>query len=619
MTLLNRLKRSVRGIAQRPDSAAQSDEREQQQPSRARGTLGLFGRRTSSQTPQRNRPNSVSGNTERGSDASAPQPSSSSSLPPSSSSVVTSPSQPPEQGADSGSHRVRTAEFAADAVRSETNTPSLGFSTPFLPTEPHSLPATNSSTGPAHIDAAPTPTRPTTLFGQFLEADDQFVRCVHLIRMCEFSPLLHHHLVHHLLLRKQRLIEILELVSLDMVRKHPSLSLDDRAYRAKFPSSVTNGNSCMLGTLVVIAELLVAGATISMGGVLLSALKPAAMALCLSFGDARTSLRAHATSARVAYPASIQSTFERFDKAWVEFELSYMRLVLPALPSARNMEQAEEMTALLQETIADGLASNLITIEQLEELDPGVLYAIPRLAVARALRHAPGDLFMDDVLSSLVVAPTIQDEHVAPPPPLPEKSRSGNWVKSLRATASRVVPSSWLPATPQQPPSSQSLTPASSWLENHCLARFVRDRPALHSLTKMLLVLSEDEMSALASRLLHVSEGSESSSSGAAFFDTTKDSEQREYLHSVFVAVCAIADRLHSGETASAFRGVLQKCIEPFLDGTMSPPVVAPVPATPSTPVVSPVSQDAATSFVELPSASPSWHLPRLPSAETCV
>lgn len=359
-----------------------------------------------------------------------------------------------------------------------------------------------------------------------------------------------------------------------MIVKHPHLSRADRTYRSKFPAEVQGDIQFLLGPLLAIAEIMTTGAIISIGGNVVCNLKTAATSFCDSFNDVRRTLKAQAVVDPSCYSPAVIDCLTKFDREWCDFEQSYVFSLLPP-PSSRVLEQNEEMNALLQSTVSKGLRSELFTFNMLEELDPGVLFAIPRLAVLNALRNAPAELFLQLSLSldtKTNTGATGDDTAGDNSDMLKRPSSSSGSGSNSASSVNDIYPAmcstefkAHLTSTVSTATLTQTIsTEGIAWVENHCLSKYIKDSSSICKIIRMLSVISDSEVVILERKFMDIS--STFSSSASSSSSNSSSQEHTQFLHTLYVDICAIADRLHSGETASAFRAATHTCITSFLN-----------------------------------------------------
>lgn len=176
-----------------------------------------------------------------------------------------------------------------------------------------------------------------------------------------------------------------------------------RDFRAKFPEDVLQDN--LAGQLWFGAECLAAGSSILHREPESAEMRPLARALTKTLEQVRglvreaclrsTALPADAPlCARLAHDDRTHELLVEklriLDRLFAEFELRYVSAMVP-VKSAREHELQQLLAVLFSETAAGALRSGLLAQEALDERDPALMLAIPRLALVRALRspHEP--------------------------------------------------------------------------------------------------------------------------------------------------------------------------------------------------------------------------------------
>eukprot|EP00123_Amoebidium_parasiticum_P013921 comp22223_c0_seq1/m.32756 comp22223_c0_seq1/g.32756 ORF comp22223_c0_seq1/g.32756 comp22223_c0_seq1/m.32756 type:complete len:665 (-) comp22223_c0_seq1:619-2613(-) len=164
---------------------------------------------------------------------------------------------------------------------------------------------------------------------------------------------------------------------------------ESREYRLKFPSEVQEELELNFWeTLLFAAELIADGRVLEGRERATEVLRPAAVELCEAFETCNHVLRAQARRDPRDYPQKLRDVLRYFDTAWTTFENLYVRAVAPC-KSTNEYEQRQELTVMFSEAVLKGLKSRAITKGQLEDYDPQVMFAIPRLAILSGLSFNP--------------------------------------------------------------------------------------------------------------------------------------------------------------------------------------------------------------------------------------
>ena len=90
-----------------------------------------------------------------------------------------------------------------------------------------------------------------------------------------------------------------------------------------------------------------------------------------------------------------------FDRLFADFELSYVSAMVH-VKSAQEYELQEVIGVLFSETLNRALRMNLVTQEMIDDCDPAIMFAVPRLAIVHGLLIYPnGPLCIDQSIDEM--------------------------------------------------------------------------------------------------------------------------------------------------------------------------------------------------------------------------
>lgn len=168
----------------------------------------------------------------------------------------------------------------------------------------------------------------------------------------------------------------------------------DRDYRLKFPDDLVSGGEngeSLNGQIWFGAECLAAGSNIMHHEAESEMLRPMAKVLTNTLDNLRMELRQALSDIETSFfiftnqlSLSLSKKLEHFDSLFATFEYEYVKAMLP-IKSADEIEKLHELTVLFSEAVSSALKRGLISQEELEECQPHVLIAIPRLAIIYGL------------------------------------------------------------------------------------------------------------------------------------------------------------------------------------------------------------------------------------------
>jgi hypothetical protein len=178
-----------------------------------------------------------------------------------------------------------------------------------------------------------------------------------------------------------------------------SCSRADRDYRLKFPDDLVaggeNGES-LNGQIWFGAECLASGSNIMNHETESEQLRPMAKMLTNTLEQLRLELRHGIMDIDTSFfifthphpriTSRLKDKLQSFDVLFSNFEYEYVRAMLP-IKTAEEIEKLHELTALFSEAVGYFLKKNIISQSDLDECNPHVLIAIPRLAILYALVH----------------------------------------------------------------------------------------------------------------------------------------------------------------------------------------------------------------------------------------
>lgn len=163
-----------------------------------------------------------------------------------------------------------------------------------------------------------------------------------------------------------------------------------RDYRMKFPDEIllSEGSESLNGQIWFGAECLSAGSNILNHTRESTMLRPMAKTLTQHLDSLRNDLRDLVVDGGGA--ARINHTLIKkmvaFDHIFATFEYEYVRTMLP-IRTVAEIEKLQEVAVLFSETLIDCVKRGLIKQDDIDEFQPIVMIAIPRLAIVRGLLY----------------------------------------------------------------------------------------------------------------------------------------------------------------------------------------------------------------------------------------
>lgn len=163
-----------------------------------------------------------------------------------------------------------------------------------------------------------------------------------------------------------------------------------RDYRMKFPDEIllSEGSESLNGQIWFGAECLSAGSNILNHTKESSMLRPMAKTLTTHLDSLRNDLRDLVLNGGGASRISqgLIKKMVTFDHIFATFEYDYVRTMLP-IRTVAEIEKLQEVAVLFSETLIDCVKRGLIKQDDIDEFQPIVMIAIPRLAIVRGLLY----------------------------------------------------------------------------------------------------------------------------------------------------------------------------------------------------------------------------------------
>ncbi|KAI1304650.1 Lateral signaling target protein 2 [Halotydeus destructor] len=173
-------------------------------------------------------------------------------------------------------------------------------------------------------------------------------------------------------------------------------SRSERGYREKFPDDLLSGGEngeSLNGQIWFGAECLAAGSNIMNHETESELLRPMAKTLTHSLDELRMQLRHTCSGIDESFFMSfhhklinleLMLKMEEFDRLFSTFEYEYVKAMLP-IKTADEIEKLHELTVLFSEAVSSALQRRLLLQEDIDDCQPHVMIAIPRLAIMYAL------------------------------------------------------------------------------------------------------------------------------------------------------------------------------------------------------------------------------------------
>lgn len=163
-----------------------------------------------------------------------------------------------------------------------------------------------------------------------------------------------------------------------------------RDYRMKFPDEIllSEGSESLNGQIWFGAECLSAGSNILNHTKESTMLRPMAKTLTTHLDSLRNDLRALVIDGGGAsrMNQALIKKMVAFDHIFATFEYEYVRTMLP-IRTVTEIEKLQEVAVLFSETLIDCVKRGLIKQDDIDEFQPIVMIAIPRLAIVRGLLY----------------------------------------------------------------------------------------------------------------------------------------------------------------------------------------------------------------------------------------
>eukprot|EP00096_Caligus_rogercresseyi_P011417 TRINITY_DN4485_c0_g1_i1.p1 TRINITY_DN4485_c0_g1~~TRINITY_DN4485_c0_g1_i1.p1 ORF type:complete len:669 (-),score=206.20 TRINITY_DN4485_c0_g1_i1:1457-3463(-) len=166
-----------------------------------------------------------------------------------------------------------------------------------------------------------------------------------------------------------------------------------REFRAKFPDDILHDN--LPGQLWFGAECLAAGSSILNKEIESEAMRPLAKAVTKSLERVRLLLREQCLRPNPEYSEKIRENLKIFDRLFSEFEFKYVQCMVH-VKSIKEYELHQDIIILFSNTLNRSLEHQLVSQDMVEDCDPSLMFAIPRLAIVSGLLFQPeGPLNVD--------------------------------------------------------------------------------------------------------------------------------------------------------------------------------------------------------------------------------
>uniref|UniRef100_A0A1I7SQ18 FYVE-type domain-containing protein n=1 Tax=Bursaphelenchus xylophilus TaxID=6326 RepID=A0A1I7SQ18_BURXY len=161
-----------------------------------------------------------------------------------------------------------------------------------------------------------------------------------------------------------------------------------RDYRAKFPDEIIHDN--LPGQLWFGAECLAAGSNIVEHEAESEAIRPMARALTRHLDKMRNILKDQALRDPTVYTPKIKASLHVFDRLFAEFEFNYVSAMVPVKTIVEYDHQLD-VAVLFAECLNRALETGYFSKDQIEDADPTVMIALPRIAILWGLTTFEGN------------------------------------------------------------------------------------------------------------------------------------------------------------------------------------------------------------------------------------
>uniref|UniRef100_A0AAF5RWT3 FYVE-type domain-containing protein n=1 Tax=Wuchereria bancrofti TaxID=6293 RepID=A0AAF5RWT3_WUCBA len=192
------------------------------------------------------------------------------------------------------------------------------------------------------------------------------------------------HLVNKLRQAQDRLLHIISEMIQQVFPRESDRACRD--YRVKFPEEIMHDN--LPGQLWFGAECLTAGSNIIDHEVESEAIRPMARALTKHLDTLRDLLKDQSLRDPTHYSDKVKRSLKHFDHLFAEFELNYVSAMVP-VKSVREYDCQLDIAVLFSETLDRALRLDYLTQDQIDDCDPIVMIAVPRLAIVCGLLYFP--------------------------------------------------------------------------------------------------------------------------------------------------------------------------------------------------------------------------------------
>lgn len=168
-----------------------------------------------------------------------------------------------------------------------------------------------------------------------------------------------------------------------------------RDYRLKFPEDLLNdgeNGESFNGQIWFSAECLASGSDIMNHETESEMLRPLAKLLTNNLDQLRIMLRqsSNQITNKIKFYQDLIHRMEQFDRMFSAFEFEYVKAMLP-IKSVDDIEKQQELTVLFSEALGFALKRNLIAQIDVDEFNPAVMIALPRLAIVHGLVRCGND------------------------------------------------------------------------------------------------------------------------------------------------------------------------------------------------------------------------------------
>ncbi|VDN56315.1 unnamed protein product [Dracunculus medinensis] len=186
---------------------------------------------------------------------------------------------------------------------------------------------------------------------------------------------------------QDRLLHIIsEMLLIVFPRESDRVSRD---YRIKFPDEIIHDS--LPGQLWFGAECLTAGSNIIDHEAESEAIRPMARELTRHLDHLRELLKIQSLKGTTHYPDKIKTSLKIFDHLFAEFELNYVSAMVP-VKTVREHELQLNLAVLFSESLEYAIKVGYITHDSIDDCDPNLMVALPRLAIVCGLLHFPGGI-----------------------------------------------------------------------------------------------------------------------------------------------------------------------------------------------------------------------------------